>query len=1247
MSVWEQLDLDRHAVIDASAGTGKTYALERIVARLLTEREGLTIDQMLIVTFTEKAAGELKDRIRSIIAAKLESADEPARKKLQSALEGFDAASISTIHSFCRRVLQEFAFENRQVMDLEVSDEAGMISTAIADMARREWPDLYGNDLPEYLKAVSPAGDVNSVIDVLSLAAGNFKGGPEDSFDVTPRTKKEWVHYLAAERAKLLTAVRAGSQLRLRDLVGADVEQSPLIQQYSNCGSNPPRREFMKTLWEFLSAPESEVFVRFQDVCQEADKRAKEQGFYYPIYRPVPKNDKENRQNDGKLQEYPITGDLAVHLRPLLAALDALKNERAGFQHHLLIRSTEMIREKLERRKNEEGRLTFDDMIRRVRDALDPGKNPAAQVLLEALRKSYQVAMVDEFQDTDPLQWDIFRRLFVEGAAKHQLIAVGDPKQAIYAFRGADVRTYLAAGRLLTGKAIGGRSYVLNETYRCVPGLVTAFNSLFKGKHWFPETGDGITYTDVSFPSAGNPGVKVGRDSTERSCLVCVQLSNDRDADEQGRLKVNAPVARGRMARFIAAEIKRLVTNPGAFMFQDPKGPPGAMRALRHSDICILVEKKKTARPIEKLLRSAEYNIPYTFYKQPGLYQSDEALHLLCMLEFLANPRDEKAMRKALLSRFMNVSLDCLEAREASLAYDLQGRLDEWLALCGKRQWGSLFDSLLHDTGLWHREAAEPDGERRLSNFRQIFDDLLEAAGGAAFDIAGLLSLLRHRQAGTQSQALESDIHRRESEASKVQIMTMHAAKGLEFPIVFIADGFSDARHVVSRGTHLVFHNDSGSQPGRVFTFDTKNPAKRQRALDEQRDEIKRLYYVALTRAQYKLYLPWLREKPSAWRGITPVSDLILPGVRQADPGIISTVSFEATEPAANARQRKPVEQQAKTLHARPDAGDGVALFALPSVSGRRLFLDSFSSLARHNKTPAPDVSSLLPRGANAGDAFHAIMETFCHPRSAGQPGFERFDELKDFSAMLDDAAIMAIIDNALAQHMIRNRRRLSPEGGLEWETRREAAAMVWRALKVTLAGAGVCLARIPPRDRRAEVEFHFDEKEIMRGDAGEAHRRGVVNGFIDLVIRSNGRYYILDWKTNTLESYEPDAIAKAMSDADYHLQYQIYTLAVRAWLQQALAGFSDGNFGGVFYLFARGGGENPDAPPGVFVEPWQAGSLEAYQEAVRERLHRAHVPDDEGTIAPPITYGGLEEGRQEFGPAADEPDKEDDDTKE
>src|SRR5439155_4128030 len=500
-------------------------------------------------------------------------------------------------------------------------------------------------------------------------------------------------------------------------------------------------------------------------------------------------------------------------------------------------------------------------MLTRLDDALDNKKNPQAATLCARLRQRFRYAIVDEFQDTDPIQWRIFKRIFVDGTQQHRLFVVGDPKQAIFGFRGADLQAYLEARKELADE-FEGATYPLTVCWRSCPELLAALNDLFIKSKWFDP--DGIGFIPAQYPEKDQPNLLLA-DATPRAALTAIDMA------EPDKLST----AKRSFARFIAQEIPRLLRQPDGAPALKAQLKGKAPRALDYGDICILVFKRNEANPVLAALREAK--IPYSFYKQQGLWQSDEALHVHYLLRALSRPEEIESFHKALLTRFFRIRPEELsQCEELPPDHAVKQQFDDWVGLAEGRKWGQLVRSLLHDSGLALHESRFPDADRRLANYRHIFESLAQAAYERDLDLVGVLDLLRDKRLRSDE---ETDFQTVETEKPKVKIMTIHASKGLEFPIVFLAGGFT-----AGAAAQVCTYRDPET---RRLVFDLAPDGNAKEAYKRERDaEQRRLLYVALTRAIFKLYLPVVdRAKPYPSKG--PVVTILSPAVHEANVPLI------------------------------------------------------------------------------------------------------------------------------------------------------------------------------------------------------------------------------------------------------------------------------------------------------------------------------------------------------------------------
>lgn len=1132
------VDPARHGVIEASAGTGKTYTLTRHALRLIGD--GLaTLGQILLVTYTEKATGELKERLREALEKEL--VEKPDKSRLfRPALDDFDQAPVYTIHGFCQQVLQDYAFENRHDFNPQLVYDKTLLGPCLREIQRRDWRREFGDGL---------AG-------ILELSDYDGEKWEGQALDLALRFRPACAHQLHPEpTADLVAELR-----RLDEELGRDWKKMCALAGnpaptgldthiwFQGFGDLDYRADYreprrLKILWPLLQSLADAgsrrspltAHVQLLGKCRSLSS-FKDHGFSLLT----------DRLDKKALAQLP---SVCPGLREAVALLEERRQKvpSENLQQQLTVHTIHNLQRHLAAHKRERGLQSFEDMLTRVDEAL---ANPhTSDSLLEQLRKRYRYAVVDEFQDTDLLQWRIFRRIFVDGAGPNRLVVVGDPKQAIFGFRGADLATYLKATAELR-RLPGASPDTLDVNWRSSPEMLAALNQLFEGGGWFANTD--ISYRRVQAPEAKDDRPwRAEDDNTDRAAFNLVNLT--------GLDTLTA--ARRAMGRFIAAEVQRLL-RPGSGLLVVKKGE--APRPLHAGDFCVLVQRRAEAAPVIDALRDA--SIPYTFAKQTGLWQSPEAIHLGYVLRAISRPTDTAAFKKALLTRFFRVQPEALATcEEVPAEHDARHRFRTWCDLAQKRRWAVLFQSLLEESGILFDPDDPEQADRRQANYRYIGQTLAETAYQRDLDLLGVIDELEQRRRGSEDE--ESGVQPIETERAKVKFMTIHAAKGLEFPIVFLAGGYTSGR-----ASAVKMYRDNAQN----LVFDLcPDAAAEARSKQEREAEDRRLYYVALTRPMFKLYVPYVRLEKTP-RSPGPLISLLGPAVEQAKLAELGDKMVRVIEPdLAVPKSLAPTKPKGGKTSPDVLSLPGALIPELDSkLSERRIFTRSFTSLHRAaQRAEQPRYTERLPRadddavdgledaptlrGPIFGEMLHEIMEAvdFAHVgRTAGPT------ELP--------ADVHVLIAETCRRHWPRLAARFATEERFNGCCA-ELARLTWAALRTPLAALGGPLWQIPACDRLHELEFHFPQVDGAPPPEIQA-AEGFLTGSIDLVIRVSKRLFLLDWKTNWLPGYGPTEIAQCMKDSDYHRQYRLYLQALERWRRQMKDSTST-EFGGVYYLFVRG----------------------------------------------------------------------------
>lgn len=1174
--------------IEASAGTGKTYTLATLVTRLVVER-GLRVGQILAVTFTEAATQELRKRIRERLQLTLALLDAPPaddappevvltqqlltqqrargvesddalRRRLRQATVDIDLAAIFTIHGFCARVLREHALATGQGFDVPelLANDRDLREQVAADLWRVHAQDTAGAD---DLLALWRQGHAELAKDLRALLEVPVLWPPALPLPEDPSTA------LAEAAAALQLAIEA-------HLEGARAEVARAFDDKVFDGRRARRASFDKAFDELQTGVAT--------------------GHW-------PRNDKTHLQKllPAQMRDYCKEGlETRLPASPLFDALaawcaadDAMETWRAHRRAALLHRLRDDARARMAQRKRERRVQSYDDLIRSVADALDA---PQGDALARQLRAQYAVALVDEFQDTDARQWRIFDRVFGSGSTEHAgqppaLFLIGDPKQAIYGFRGGDVHTYLAAGAVATDAP------PLVHNFRSRPAVLAAVSALYANAGNVLSSDPDIRFHPVE-PGSKRQDDDFLRDGRPAPALTVWQAPPPDSVDAKGKAKTawRAADARDLATRACVAAIHGVLTDARAGRAQ--LKDKGALRPVQPGDIAVLVRTHNEATQVQRALALA--GIPAVAAGKQSLFATDEAHELHVLLLALLHGGDDGRLRAALATVLVGQDAAAIDAldRDGDAHRRWQLQAQQWRERLHSGGPLALVTALC--TAQAGRLLGLLDGERRVSNFLQLAETLQEAQR-TALGLHGLVDWLARRIAEADPDD-ETQLLRLESDARRVQIVTLHKSKGLEYPLVFLPFvGIGGKAPVQKAGKRVTTHRDGAR--ALHWPLLAESPEWDAALREWQRDqdaEAARLLYVGLTRAEHAL---WLATGPFYNAGKTALA----PMLGNTDALRAAGVVFDPALPPSDL-PRLPAEQVAAVPPARTPS----------RVLRNDWWVYSFSQLA---KAEAGDASSAATLPAPGGSDESEVGETADDVPAEAEAFDARFAGNRYGVALhaalehADFAAWRAWRDGmpAPADEARVIAEALSAQGygedalaaGVALTTR-----LVGHTLTVTLP-EGVRLCDVPAEDRRAELEFQF-ALQPTRVDAllallhahgvvrdrdrfGLRHQlEGLMTGLIDLTYRHDGRWYVLDYKSNRLPGFDIAALQRAMAHSEYDLQALIYTLALHRWLRFRLGDAASGggydyarDFGGIRYLFCRGLDAASAASPGIHAQ--------------------------------------------------------------
>lgn len=1205
-----EVSLASTQLVEASAGTGKTYTIGGLYLRLVVENQ-LTVSQILVVTFTKAATAELRQRIRdrlhTLVTALTEGVnkvDDPfvaglvakigrgrarndAIMRVREAIADFDHAAIFTIHGYCQRLLAEAAFETGSLFDAElVPDDRPLIERAVHDFWAATTADVplpiasYCRDnklMPHAL--VSLMHRVANDPDVSVIGADE----PPDLAPLLEPWLAAWQHAAAVWRRDCKSVLSA-----LTD---------PALKQ------NVYRPDTVRRSWssELDAAFAIPRVGRFSDPDVPVAKR---KDLAKLAHRLTP----EGLAEGTKKNKTPPSHPLFTAIAELVACDEALAAACAAFVRFQQRRCIETVFPRLAEYKARRGQQSYADLLREVDAAL---QSDDGDVLRERIAEQYKAALIDEFQDTDPMQFRIFREAW---PTRRPMFLIGDPKQAIYAFRGADLYAYLRAVASSETRAHG-----LGTNWRSDPGLIAGINAVFdRPAHPF------------ALPQLSFHPVRA-RDAAHDRLVGPPELTTPLDIAVLGQ---HDELFRSTSEAELACTL-RCVHDIVGLLDADVHIDEARVRAR---DIAVLTRSNKQAIALQAELARA--NVTAVLHSNSSVFDTPQAEELVRIVAAIDDPGDGPTLRAA-------CSTVALGYDASTLAAMSDDTFERWVerfrraALTWRR--GGCYralDELFAAAEVERRLLALVGGERMLTNLLHLTELTEQASSAAHFGPTAALEWLDRLRTNAQDRTTEvgdTSQLRLEDDADAVQIITTHRAKGLEYPIVFCPFAGAPTR---SAGPWPQFHDAANAHTLTLDLGSARTKEHEQLAEHEAFAEELRLIYVALTRAKHRCSVYSAPVRGKAWSALT-----YLLHFADTRPGEGPDAS-DADQIAANASGPLATSK----VHVERVASDGIAALAhdLTRLTARApAFIrvhtadvpidrprwsrpvdattrggprpvtrelggpwrsTSFSALVHHihdevdhdgsahtdrpPSTATPRPIEAFPGGARAGEFFHRVLETLdfgvTDPEAVQAhvlPLARRFGFAEDTVTVVAEALLDALatpLDDARHVPALRSitRAHRIDEMPFALAVRHDQTALDASTLWGTLQRTEGPLARY------AAEQSHVVFPPLC----------GFLRGYVDLVFEHDGRYFLVDYKSNKLgadpNAYGDNGMWAEMVRHHYPLQYLVYAVALHRHLKLRLGGYDPArHFGGVYYLFVRG--MQPGRDAGVFRDPLAPADLE------------------------------------------------------
>ena len=1118
----DDYNINENYAIEASAGTGKTYNVVKMVEKMLNS--GVSLNEILIVTYTEKACGELKDRIKQIKTNNNSSVD-------------INSSNIYTIHSFCLNTIKEFGISAKLPLSMEMLEDEDLDKFTNIYIQNNVLNDI------SYLKEIDINLDLDKIKKLLIDSCKKYylnDEGKEDKSIISLAKSSEDLSlksnflFLEKENLDIFKIVEIFHKIKTCDSIDDFYSLLPHLEENIEFFNNNPN-ENKNALQNF-----------YDDFC---NIETINKGFNFNGHKTTSKEFKEFKQSEEFLY--------------LKSLKDFFSKDSLSFVGYTYIFYKHVKNFYIEflKYKSVNKEESFNDMIRFVREALKE------EVFINKLKNKYKYGIIDEFQDTNQIQFDIFKTIFLTDN-DHHIVVVGDPKQSIYSFQGADVNVYKEAVKEIESK--GGNLRALNKNYRSSENVVTICNEMFLNFGFsnpsftpsrFKNKADKDTkiYETKYLDNVAKSLYVIGKDEAEFNEYdfahsVCEQII-DFTTKENDKTKLQILV-------------------------------DGVSRDVTFKDFTVLCQKKSEMEPIKDALKKA--GIPYIQYKNDSLFKGHEVKNVIAILEALTiedfTNNNRKYFYKVLKTVFFGYTLK--EISDERFEYDNcceMVLLQNWRDLIGNTTYEALFDEIINESKLYDNLKGHKNIET-ISIYKQIFSYslsyLLENN-----NLSDLIIKLK-KLSDNIDEDEEGKLVAKSSDFDAVQIMTMHASKGLQFPIVICASKGKEKRDLGY--VHLI-HGCS-----------TKLVCNQNEIVKtDVREEYKRLFYVAYTRAMNMLILPYFsKTDDNQFDGMIKG---VLDKVIENNNDLVNVINYQKT-PFEILLKKSSEIIKSKNTSVRNSSNDMNNALSLNKELIKKSFKKStykhsYTSLSHPkkeidesnlegeeltgldfdynaviieqqyelSKEKSKEYFSHFPKGSTMGTLIHEI--------------FERLN-FKNYNNSLED--LVKKTYNSYGFELIK-------------ENIDKTCDIVRNTMEASINFIGenneikqIKLSQIDECDKLTEAEFNFNlDKEELRN---------YCNGFIDLLFRVQGKYAIIDWKSDNLnegfDSYASKEGIKYQVDDRYSIQRVLYAYCLINWLSTKYLSLSkseifDKYFGGIYYVFVKGTVNNTGN--GIYGQTWES----------------------------------------------------------